>query len=438
MTVVDLAPFRALRYSPEAGDLSPLLAPPYDVVDPDLADALRARSPFNAVRLVLPEGEAPGRYERAADRLRAWEADGILRRDDALCVYAYEQLFEVAGSTRRRRALFGALRLTELARGEVLPHEETHAGPKRDRMALLEATRSQLSAVLLVGRDPHAELLRRLVGVVEGSGPEAEATTRDGVRHRLWRIAEPEDVKPLTDPDLLPRLLVADGHHRYETALAFRDRHPDLGAAGRVLAAVVSDADAGLVNLPTHRSLKTPEEDGSWRRRLLEVFDLVDAGTADAETAARRLADGAAALALVTADASPVQWLTPRPAALAEAGSQPEGTWAPPLLFDRLVLRRCFDLDAESAVRSGRLGYHRDAREAVAAAGGDGAAFLLAPLPTGDLWQLVGSGGRLPPKSTYFWPKLPSGTLFRPLDDGGPGRRRRTEGLRPGSGSPPG
>jgi uncharacterized protein (DUF1015 family) len=415
--VTDLAPFRALRYAPEAGDLARLLAPPYDVIDPELAADLRERSPHNAVRLVLPEGPDPGRYARAADRLADWRATGILRRDKSPALYAYEQSFELEGERLRRRALFGALRLTDLDQGEVLPHEETHAGPKEDRSALLEATLTQLSAVLLLGRDPDGELRARLAAAIDSSEPEREAVTPDGIRHRLWRLPGSRSVERLTEPARVPSLLIADGHHRYETALAFRDRHPELSGAARVLAAVVPDSDPGLVSLPTHRSLTGDDGDGPWRSKLARVFEIVDAGMSHPPEAARGLEDGAAPLALVDGDGGSVHWLRPRPRALAAAGFQPEGASAPPLLFDRLVLRRCFGLEAGAAVSAGRLGYHRDARGAAEAAGRDGAAFLLAPLRTVDLWDLVRAGGRLPPKSTYFWPKLPSGLLFRPLED---------------------
>lgn len=420
--MIDLAPLRALRYAREAGDLSRLLAPPYDVIDPGLAADLRGRSPHNAVRLVLPEGSDSERYARAADRLADWRAAGILRRDESPALYAYEQSFELEGERLRRRALFGALRLTDLDQGEVLPHEETHASPKEDRSALLEATLTQLSPVLLLGRDPDGELRARLGAAIGGSDPEREAITPDGIRHRLWRLPGSASVERLTEPGMVPSLLIADGHHRYETALAFRDRHRELPAAGRILAAVVPDSDPGLVSLPTHRSLTGTGGDGPWRSKLGRAFEIVDAGTSDPAAAARGLADGIAPLALVDGSGGPVRWLRPRPRALAAAGFQPEGASAPPLLFDRLILRRCFGLEAGSAVSAGRLGYHRDARGAADAAAEDGAAFLLAPLRTDDLWDLVRAGGRLPPKSTYFWPKLPSGLLFRPLEDSPSGR----------------
>lgn len=417
----DLAPWPAIRYGPEAGDPGDLLAPPYDVIGPGKARELRESGPFNAVRLVLPEGDAPGRYELAARRLRDWLEDGILVRDDRPFLYVYGHTFEHRGATATRHGVFGALRLSPFHEGEILPHEETHRGPREDRLALMRACRAQLSPVFLLATDPSGRLPSLLGRAARGT-PVLEAGTRDGLQHRLWRVPE----GPLAD-DLraaLARgpLLVADGHHRYETALEMARGKPEEHTARRTLACVVGRRDPGLICLPTHRALRRPppgpdEGDGEgsghalWEALLGETFGVEPLGGSDPEAAARAAA-GAGAVAVVPGGGAPAFLLRP-----AAGGVREPGDPAPaPIVFDRRILRRTYHLDPDTAVERGLLSYHRDAAEAAVAAGEGGAAFLLPPPDVDAVWERARQGERMPPKSTYFWPKLPSGLVFRLLD----------------------
>lgn len=408
-----LEPFPGVRYAEAAGDPGDLLAPPYDVIDPEEARELRGRSPHNFVRLILPEaGEEGDPYRRAAERLRAWREEGVLERDEHPSLYAYAQSYEHGGEARTRRAIFGALPLSPFEEGEVLPHEETHREPKEDRLALSEACEAQLSPIFLLSPDPEARL-DALVGRATEGRPALHASTPDGTGHRLWPVAEGPLTRELERAVAASPLLIADGHHRYETALELHRRRPDLEGAGLVLAAVVSTADPGLVTLPTHRALRRPPEgaDG-WPEALSGVFELEPV---QGEPAGRGVpgADGAAPLTLVLPGGQ--SWrLSPRPEPL-RRGFQPEATDAGVVLFDRLVLRELYGLDAESAVERGLLSYHRDPEEAVATAGDRGGAFLVPGLEVEQVWRLARTRGRLPPKSTYFWPKLPSGLVLRQL-----------------------
>lgn len=424
-----LAPFRALRYADGAGDPADLLAPPYDVIDAEQARRLRARSPFNAVRLVLPEGEAPGCYELAAQRLRDWTADGLLVRDDEPSLWVYGQTFRHGGRELTRHGVFGALRLSEFDEGEIVPHERTHRGPKEDRLALMRATRAQLSPVFLIADDP-AGRLPALVDRATRGRPALDAVTPDGLRHRLWRVVEGPLAENIRDAagDGGP-LLIADGHHRYETALGMARGTPEGHPARRTLACVVGASDPGLVCLPTHRALSRPPEDG-WRSFLEEAvevreLDLPEGPAApDAEDgvggAPARAADAAAeadAMVVVPGGGSGGAggaWLL-RPRAGDGAGGDLSGGVPAPVAFDRLVLRRGWGIGPDPAVERGLLGYHRGPGDALRAAGPGGAAFLLPPPDVEAIREAAERGERLPPKSTYFWPKLPSGLLFRPL-----------------------
>lgn len=411
-----LSPFRALRYTARAGDPAGLIAPPYDVIDPQDAAELRARNAYNSVRLVLPEGEGDERYALAAHRLAGWRESGVLRPDEEPGVYVYRQRYRRGGRAIARHAVFGALELEPLGDG-VLPHERTHAGPKADRLALTLATGAQLSPVFLVARDPEASLLAALQATTSGP-PALEATTPDGIGHGLWPIAEEGAAAILCALAGRLPLLIADGHHRYETAQEVARR---LGSESsrHVLACVVSAADPGLTVLPTHRTLTDlagvshgdvtgPE---ALRPGLEASFLVEEIGTSvdPDEAAARAATDPASFVCLPGGGAGGALRLSPRTPPERAA----DGIAA--VQFDRGVVRGLLGSDADAAAAAGVLEYHREAARAARRAHPNGAAFLLPPVGLDAVWEATSEGVRLPPKSTYFEPKIPSGLLFRTL-----------------------
>lgn len=413
----ELAPFRAIRYTDAAGEAADLLAPPYDVIDDAGAEKLRSRSDYNCVRLVLPEGEAPERYRAAADLLDEWLSAGILAEDEAPSVYVYRQDFELGGERLSRRALFAALRLTPFDAGEVLPHERTHSGPKADRLALMRAAVAQLSPIFLIARDSERQVGGMLESV-ESDAPVLEATTPDGIEHRLWRVVG-DAAETLCDACATEPLLIADGHHRYETALAYLADSVGGGRAAYVLTCIVPAGDPGLVVLPTHRALDMDAPSGGWRDALESRFEAVAAssnGGSEPEAVAANLTSGAdLRIGLLSADDAEALVLAPRAEALADSGlSGPEQLISAAVL-DRLVFDDTLDSSPEELARRGALSYHRDAEDAADAVGAGGAAFLLPAVSVDDVWEAVRAGVRLPPKSTYFAPKMPTGLLFRSL-----------------------
>jgi len=417
-----LSSFVALRYAGTAGDPADLIAPPYDVIDSDQAAALRARSTYNAVRLVLPEGTSDARYDGAADTLRAWIAEGVLVADRAPAVYVYRQRYTLQGEEAERLAVFGALELEPFGRG-VLPHERTHSGPRADRLALTLATRTQLSPVFLLARDEEGTLLEALRGVAEDP-PEFRATTPDGIEHSVWvtRNGQADALGELAARD---PLLVADGHHRYETALEAARR---LGgaAARRVLACIVSARDPGLVIRPTHRTLRALNTASSGDNasadlatRLARWFRTESLGNLDAAAAERAAATDPAGMVLFAGSPGrEALRLSPRASTENAAAAHPGAAAADRIAavrFDRHVMGDLLRLDADGAAHEGILEYHRDAATAVRRAGSGGAVFLLPPVSLDAVWEAAAAGIRLPPKSTYFEPKIPSGIVFRPL-----------------------
>lgn len=412
----ELAPFSALRFSPSAGDLSLLLAPPYDVIDEAYAEELKGRSPHNCVRLILPDGSPGDRYVNAADTLRQWILEGVLDVDPNPSVYVYRQRFEADGQAGDRLAVFAAVRLTPFSDGEVLPHERTHSGPKKDRLALTLATRTQLSPIFMVARDGDGRfygLKRELVD----QAPDAVAATPDGIRHAMWVVSGDRGAELLSAAASHP-LLIADGHHRYETALATAEALGDNVKAAQLMVCVVSQRDPGLVVRPTHRILSRPPAvaDGSfdWVSTLAGSFELEDQGPLTPLEAEQRVAAGAPGSFIVAVPGGG-KWLASAHAeALTAAGIPPERATIAPVVFDELVLGDLYGLEADEASHEDLLSYSRDP-ETVATVSAGGCGFILPPVSLEDVWATAARGGRLPPKSTYFEPKIPSGLLFRPI-----------------------
>lgn len=416
--VPDLTPFPALRYSHAAGDMSELLAPPYDVIDEFQAAELRARSPYNCVRLILPQGAPEVRYENGARSLQSWIGAGLLAADATPCVYVYRQTFSLRGRTTTRHAVFCALRLSAFQDGHVLPHERTHAGPKKDRLALTLATRTQLSPVFMIARDPAGAMLR-LVSEAAAVAPAFCTATPDGVQHELWPAGGEAAARLCSSAGAEP-LLIADGHHRYETALVAARELSDRVKATFLLICVVSQSDPGLVVQPTHRSFSDPPADGAgfdWLEALAESFQLESLGCiqpVEAESVAARAGGGS--MVVMPAAAGDQAWLaTPADVALEVAMLGSERRRLAPVVFDTLVLRQLYNTDADGAARAGIFTYARSPDAAVEAARMHGCAFLLPPVTLDDVWATASAGGRLPQKSTFFEPKIPSGLVFRTL-----------------------
>ena len=366
-----LKPFRALRYDVgAAGSLDDLVAPPYDVVTAEAQARLEARSPWNVVRLVRPERPAD-----AARALADWVERGILVREERQALWLLAEEFTGPdGVLRTRRGIVGRVRLEPYRAGSVLPHEQTFAPAKEARLELLRALRTKPSAILLLhhGSAPAPEGQPDLVAEL------------DGVVSRLWRVEEPAAIEALAGAVREP-LLVADGHHRYETALRY---HAEEGSeeTAYVLAVLVGKDDEGLEIFPTHRLTggAVPELDGDVRRTAL----------ADPEEAQ-------AALGSAPRDRAAFALLRPEGAVLIEAAEPGLDT----AFVDALPLE---DVRYTPSVAEAR---------AAVESGEATAAFLVRPPTVEQVEAFARAGERMPPKSTYFYPKLTSGLLLSPFDE---------------------
>ncbi len=426
--MAEVRPFRGLRYAPPpGGDLSDLVCPPYDVIAPAEAARLRAASPRNAVRLELPEGsidpaDEDNRYARAARTLHAWRADGTLVLEDRPALYLVEETYTWEGRSRRRRGVLAAVRLADWSARVVLPHERTLSGPKADRLALLRACAANLSPVfLLYHGDREAE--RQLWEAVERRPPVAAARAPDGSVSRVWALAEGGDAWLAAAP-----LYVADGHHRYETALRYRDERR-AAANGRdpapydyVLSYLVAMDDPGLLVLPTHRCLPAEGVDRPRLEALVaERFESEACPLGpSADEMARRITvelerRGEQGTVFALYRRGRVELLVPRRDAERWLAADRDPAWR---ALD-VAQVECLLLEPLLGPHAAeRLTYTRSAAEAIqfVDAGTASAALLLNPPSPRQIAAVADVGERMPQKSTYFYPKLPTGLVFHVLD----------------------
>jgi uncharacterized protein (DUF1015 family) len=432
--VPTLRPFRALRYRSAATDLSRLICPPYDVIDPPGRERFAARDPHNAVQLELP-ARAPGEgddepYRRAARTLAEWRNAGVLGKDRAPSVYVCEQTYRLpaGGEERTQRGIFVRLKLEEPVLGAgVLRHERTLDAPKEDRYRLLRATGLNTSPVVGIFRSDGA--VGREIGALADRAPDAEAVDDEDVRHRLWIVPLDEPRRGPSAAALLGSvpgpIVIADGHHRYETALRYRDERERACESDPpfdyILALLFDVATERLTILPTHRILAHGPGDESLLAGLAELFE-VQSLEGPAELIARMsepagLDEGGAGtgrIGLLTGSQAAVLHLRPEPFA-------PLLERLPAVLrgVDVVRLEAAFGqlagIDAAAARTGNRLAYTKDPGEALAAVDrGAAAAFLLDPTPVGAVFAVAVAGEVLPQKSTFFYPKAATGLLFNP------------------------
>ncbi len=394
MAVVN--PFSGLRYARDRiGSVRDVLSPPYDVISPAQQEALYARSPWNVVRLILPRESDRG--AAAAKALKHWIESGVLVQDAEPALYFYSQQYTLAdGSTHVRDGILCRLGLEEFSSGVVRPHERTFPGPKADRLALLRATGAYLSPIFGLFSRP-GERLRDVAGV--GGAPDVEATMDDGLVNRLWRVTDPAAIARVQAALANETIYIADGHHRYETALNWRREG---GGHGSVLAFLSNMDEEGLVVLPTHRliEVRLPMSGAALVAKLGETFTVEPLG-ASAPTRP------SGAIDLVLPDRR--VRLRPTAAATALLANLPEAVRT----LDVAVLHGAI-LGPVLGVTPGDLAFTHDDDEAIAAVahGSAHAAFLLNPPSVAEVRAVCLAGELMPEKSTYFYPKLADGLVF--------------------------
>ncbi len=424
-----LLPIRGLRYTGKAGPIGELLAPPYDVISPREKRALHDRNPQNAVHLELADG-GDERYEQVAGLLQGWQSEGILSRDEAPTLYVYEQEFSEQGRTYTRRALIAGVEAQPWEAGAVKPHEFTMSGPKEDRLRLLEATRTQFSPVFMIARDRAGQLRQFLESTIEGRAPDVAGESIDGDRHRLWLVEAGRLEMRQLAPLLAESFYIADGHHRYETAVTYRQRMqeretiPGDHPARFAMTAIVPASDGGLVIRPIHRILAR-EAPADWRRRIEDMFFIehikpIGEAAEEKRELALLLEEQPETIVALGLEPGQVHGLKLRDAA-ALASRLPAGrseAWGAisPNVLRYGVLEPLWDI-TDADLTAGAVEYTHDAGEVVDCVLGNPhtAGFLLSPVGIESVMALADQGERMPQKSTFFHPKLATGLVFHPL-----------------------
>ncbi len=448
--MAEIIPFRALRYDPHRiPDLAQVVTPPYDVISPEAQDRYYARHPNNVVRLVLAKYEPPGvpggsRYARAAATYTTWRRDGILGRDPTPAIYLYEQEFSAGQTSRlRRRGLLALVRLHEYAEQVILPHERTFSRHKDDRLQLMRACPANLEAILGFYPGSSGEIGAVLDRYMD-TDPAVRVVDEEGIGHRLWLVEAPPEVATLCAALRDRPVVIADGHHRYETALTFRNerrsQNPTSAAAARhrlddfVLMNLVSSDDPGLVILPTHRVIRrrpTRAETAltaTLARHFRTVPFPLDAANplpslqaALADLARREGAGIACAFYTGGREILVMELTDPTvPQAFVAEGRAPAYAELDVAVLHRLLVEEILGIP-QATQTDDSIQYTRDASLALAAvsSGEAAAALFLNPPRVEQVQAIAMAGERMPQKSTFFFPKVLSGLILSPLDEDG-------------------
>ena len=418
--MADVQPFDALHYDLEkVGSLQQVAAPPYDVIDPAQRAELVARSPDNVVEVDLPEaGPGEDRYQRAANILERWQSEGVLVADSEPTVWAMTQDYTAPdGSQATRHAILARVRVEDYGAGRVRPHERTQPGPKQDRLDLTRATRYNLSPIFsLTAEDAWPEVESHAKGE-----PWGEVTDDDGTVHRVWPIGDPTVHAAVTARLAEAELLIADGHHRYETARAYRDEIGGEGPHCYTLMALTGLDDPGLTVFPTHRMIKglagdleRQEHLANGLRELFEVSEVSDdeldpSGTDGLGVFGYIDSHFGRAFRLRLKDTQELdRILEGRPESYRRLDVA---------ILESLVLTGILGLSEEDIAAKRGIGYAKSLPEVRSSLGDGGydAAFVLRPTPVEQVREVAAAGETMPPKSTYFFPKILSGIAFNPL-----------------------
>jgi uncharacterized protein (DUF1015 family) len=431
----EVRPFRGVRYDvARVGTLADVVAPPYDVIDSKLQDQLYSTSPYNIIRMELnrPEegdSDAENRYSRAARFLREWIRQGILQAEDRPALYVYQQTFEVEGTTYVRNGFFARVRLEPFGEGRIYPHEQTLAGPKADRLSLYHATGFNLSPIFGLYPDADRTIQKAVeAGIRDTNTTPLEATDHLGVVNRLWVVTDPQTQTTVQGLLADKPVFIADGHHRYETGLKYRD---ELAARGQIkgpddpanfcLMMLVGMSDPGLIILPTHRLVSglAGLSSSTLAAKLAPEFEVESMGTGESACRAvwEAMEDSGDQDLLGFGTVADDQWILARlrsDDAMDRLASEHSAEWRSlgVSILHELVLRdRLGDLGTSSC----RYVHLLDEVLADVAEKGCDLACLVPPARMEHVENIASNLETMPPKSTYFYPKLLSGLVLNPL-----------------------
>jgi uncharacterized protein (DUF1015 family) len=450
-TMAEIAPLTPLRYDlarlaagsidAQAQGLAAVVAPPYDVIDASQRAELAARHPNNVVKLILPDGEGDAKYAHAADLLDSWRNEGALVRDDVPAFYRYDQTFTPPGAAGggkaiTRRGFLGLVKLVDLDKGIVLPHERTLSGPKEDRLKLFRSTRTNLSPGFMLYRDP----ARALDSALERATDLASFDTADGIKHSLAKITDHEAMRAIVEGVARSSLLIADGHHRYETALRYSREAAESARTGAGNKAVArgehlyfmvffaNGDDPNLVVFPTHRHVHSLpsfdfEELCKGAGGLFDVKPLPGGASAEVLTAELATAGRAApSLVACSGDGRAALFTLKKDADLAGhpiLGKRPEPLRRTDVaLLHMGLLEPVLRITPEAQAAKTNIYYPQDAAASLRElrSGKGQVLFLMNATPVAQVREVAEAGEVMPQKSTFFYPKVLTGLCIHTLE----------------------
>jgi uncharacterized protein (DUF1015 family) len=423
--MADVQAFRALRYDlGVVGSLESVIAPPYDVIDPEQRARLAARSAHNVVNIDLPDAPLGGdAYEEAARLLQLWRRQGAVVRDERPALWALQQDYVGPdGRAMVRRGIFARVRVEEYGAGRIRPHERTHPGPKEDRLRLTRATQANLSPIFSLYDDPAGAAWGALAPHITGD-PWGEATDADGTVNRLWRIDDGGAIARVQMSMGETELLIADGHHRYETARVYAEEIGGEGDHRYVLMCLVALQDPGLTIFPTHRLLNAVKDPGLQQRLgryLRETFDITPIEQSELRPPDEIGPPTPLTMGYIDSFHRQAYRLVLKDQATADAAlaDYPEPyRRLDTAVLEALVLKGVLGMTEDDISHLNGLGYSRtddEALQAVLSAEYD-CAFFLRGSPVRQVQEIAAAGVNMPPKSTFFYPKVPTGLMFNPL-----------------------
>lgn len=425
--MAQLQPFQGLRFSDRA-PIEQLTCPPYDIISDAQREAYLRINPHNIIRLELPKGEHP--YEDAAKTLKDWMAAGVLRQDDKPSIYIYEEEFTVNGRCKKLKGIIGRVRLEEFDKGVVLPHEETLSKAKADRFELMKATGCNFSQIYSLYLDEN-RTVQPLIDRMSAGAPEVCFTDQEGVTHRFWQETDAALLEQVCQSFAEKKLYIADGHHRYETALNYRNYLREQGVnqsedhpSNYVMMMLVSMEDDGLVVLPTHRILRALGAfDPDKLLRQAERYFSVERNLGQQQTA-QRMAQGyqQGEHTFTLYEGGRFHLLTYREDGAMDA-VYPQASRAykglDVAILHALLLERLLGIDQANMKNQVNLTYTRSLEEAIGTVDQQHAncAVLLNPTKVEEIREVALAGEKMPQKSTYFYPKLITGLVMNKMVD---------------------
>jgi len=422
-------PFQGMRFTEKAGDISEVCCPPYDIISDEQKKAFLKKNSSNIIRLELP-GSRAADYKKAKQVLDKWLEEGILEIDEEPAFYIYEEDFEVDGVSYSLKGLIGRVFLYDFERGIILPHEETLSKAKEDRFNLMKSTACNFSPIYSLYNDEKRSI-EKSIAKLTSREPDKCFTDAEGVTHKLWVCPRCTEVDRISANMAGKKLYIADGHHRYETAIRYRNHLiekgviDDTGAneADYIMMMLVDMSSSGLVVFPTHRIIHSLSKFSANKiiTASQEYFDI--STTKSVDTAKQKLKaiydegekgfvmyDGKKFYIMKLKDTSSMKECLPEAsAALRQLDVS---------VLHKLVLEKLMGIDAENMANGENLTYTRDIEEAVAAVdeGKANCCFILNPTRVSEIGEVAAAGEKMPQKSTYFYPKLTTGLVMNKLD----------------------